>query len=257
MDMDRLEKLHQLMKSGAITKKEFEAEKNKIMKPAARSGLAGGTTPMDRLEKLHDLMQQGVISKEDFEEQKAKLISKKDYIESALVSDKKADSKYHDNCFDNVGEFASETYHNTRMIAFILLAVAIAFAVIDLGTIDIENDDYLIGMWMVGICVAIGLIAFDFSYIKKFSKKITDRLVPWMFGGLICLIYPVFGFFPAIGIWLWGREKALAVDYNNYQMNHRELSLGTAIPVWVGIIYGAFSCILVLMDIIASIESAV
>ena len=50
MDLARLDKLHDMMKKGVITKKEFNAEKAKLILDDA-----GDTTPLDRLEKLNDL----------------------------------------------------------------------------------------------------------------------------------------------------------------------------------------------------------
>ncbi|MBD5401004.1 hypothetical protein HDR61_04680 [bacterium] len=233
MDMDRLEKLHHLMKTGAITKKEFETEKNKIMKPAARSGAAGGTTPMDRLEKLHELMQQGVISKEEFEEQKAKLISKKAYIESPLISDKKTDNSQYENCFDKFGKNHKEKYDGTRSLpAYTMILNGLAILIVLL--IPEDSIEELFGfMWFVSICVFAGMFLMDYNCLKKLIPTRISNLTTKLIISCFLLLIPVLGFIPGTHFWIYSREHELMPDYEKYQSAHKERTVGGAIIPWL------------------------
>ena len=124
MDLARLDKLHDMMKKGVITKKEFDAEKAKLILDDA-----GDTTPLDRLEKLNDLLKSGAISRAEFNQQKKRLME--NYGDDApVITKRRASVVRPDNLFDVHGRDAGKLYRDTRTLGESVSAVGALLNVI-------------------------------------------------------------------------------------------------------------------------------
>jgi hypothetical protein len=69
--LDRLTKLKSLLDSGAITKNEYEKQKNTVLHPE----MAQSTGVEDELKKLKSLYDSGAITAAEYEDQKKKILS--------------------------------------------------------------------------------------------------------------------------------------------------------------------------------------
>jgi putative membrane protein len=72
VDLDQLAKLKGLLDSGAITKDEYEAQKNRILHP----GMPQPSGIEDELRKLKSLYDSGAITQAEYEDQKRKALSR-------------------------------------------------------------------------------------------------------------------------------------------------------------------------------------
>jgi len=69
--LDKLERLKNLLDTGAITRDEFETQKKKIIGKPQMTG-----TPEEELKRLKQLFDSGAITKTEYEEQKKQILSK-------------------------------------------------------------------------------------------------------------------------------------------------------------------------------------
>ncbi len=76
--MDKLSKLFFLKKERALTEKEFENQKNKIMKKDNKVKEISNRQ-ISKLTKLLNLKNARILTEKEFEEQKAKIMQKLDY----------------------------------------------------------------------------------------------------------------------------------------------------------------------------------
>ena len=70
VNIEKLEKLKSLLDSGAITKEEYDAQKNKILHAP------GSSSVEDQLMKLKQLYESGALTAEEYEAEKKKLLEK-------------------------------------------------------------------------------------------------------------------------------------------------------------------------------------
>jgi uncharacterized membrane protein len=70
VNIEKLEKLKSLLDSGAISKEEYETQKNKILHGSSSSSIE------DQLMKLKQLYESGAISREEYDAEKKKLLEK-------------------------------------------------------------------------------------------------------------------------------------------------------------------------------------
>jgi len=72
IDLDKLTKLKSLLDSGAITKEEFESQKNLVLHPGTAQEQFG---PEAELRKLKALYESGTLTQSEYEDQKRKILN--------------------------------------------------------------------------------------------------------------------------------------------------------------------------------------
>lgn len=226
MDLARLDKLHDMMKKGVITKKEFDAEKAKLILDDA-----GDTTPLDRLEKLNDLLKSGAISRAEFNQQKKRLME--NYGDDApVITKRRASVVRPDNLFDVHGRDAGKLYRDTRTLGESVSAVGALFMVLAFFMMAGFIGQEFVLLHVFGFFVGLAVLIYDFVFLNKLVAPRELPLVAQLVFACVCCVVPFIGIPVGISIWLTSREGFLYDDYCKYQKGHGEKVVGGVVSLW-------------------------